>query len=72
VESSWLAGAGLGASAEDWAERREELRKKDRRLRKEIEQLEAEGEPDRELMERMKTVSADIQAFLAENQARWP
>ena len=72
LEASWLAGAGLGATAEDWAERREELREKDRWLREKIERVEAEGEPRPELMELMKVVSADVQAFLAANQARWP
>lgn len=72
LKASSLAGAGLGATAEEWAELREKLLKKDRRMRKDIELLEAEGEPGRELMELMKSSSADVQAFLAANQARWP
>ena len=72
LKASSLAGAGFGATAEEWAELREKLLKKDRRMRKDIELLEAEGEPGRELMELMKASSADVQAFLAANQARWP
>jgi hypothetical protein len=72
LKASSLAGAGLGATAEEWAELRERLLKKDRRMRKDIELLEAEGEPGRELMELMKVVSADVRAFLEANQARWP
>jgi hypothetical protein len=71
LEASWIAGAGLGATAEDWAERREVMREKDRRVHKEIKLLEAEGEPDRELLEQLKAVSVDVRAFLEANQARW-
>jgi hypothetical protein len=62
LKASSLAGARLGATAEEWAELREKLLKKDRRMRKDIELREAEGEPGRELMELMKSSSADVQA----------